>query len=138
MNIPDGDPVDMSQFRLGERYSAADMYRDFPELGPGSRVAFEKDGVIYTDTIESVSMRSGTPAIYPTLTVWQRLVRRFTPARWRKPLKPIREAGSATVSVQIGGDPNPLERHQATLKQMQQAVDALTAPPSPQPHAEHH
>lgn len=26
--IPDGDPIPMSEFTLGERYGSADMYRD--------------------------------------------------------------------------------------------------------------
>ena len=43
--IPDGEPVDMSQFTWGERYGSEDMYRDMgiepPQL---------PDGVTWGDT----------------------------------------------------------------------------------------
>ena len=50
--------TDMSDFTLGERYGSEDMYRDYPDLKPGSRIAFEKDGIIYTDTISEITYSS--------------------------------------------------------------------------------
>lgn len=44
----------MSDFTLGERYGSEDMYREFPDLNPGDRVAYEKDGVVYTDYVDAV------------------------------------------------------------------------------------
>lgn len=105
------EPIPMSEFTLGERYSSEDMYRDYPYLKPGDRVAVEIGGVLYTDTIKAAS-----PVVYPTLTPWQRLVRRLTPPRWRKPLKPIRR--------------DPLQRAQALTAKTLAAVEQLTAPPA--------
>ncbi|MGV0042044.1 hypothetical protein [Mycobacterium colombiense] len=89
----------MSQFRLGERYGSEDMYRDMG-IRPGERVAYQgSDGLIYTGTVENITYSSGKPAIYPTLTRWQQLKRRLTPRRWRKPIKPIREATSDEFTI---------------------------------------
>jgi hypothetical protein len=52
--IPDGDPVDMSELSWGPRYGSEDMLRDMG-LSPDSLVGFEKDGVIYTDTVANIT-----------------------------------------------------------------------------------
>lgn len=122
----DGEPVPMSQFTLGPRYSSEDMYRDYPDLGPGSRVAFEKNGVVYTDTVQSVTYQSGLPAIWPELSWWQQMVRRFTPSQWRKPLQPIRPATSDTVTVSTGPvDDDVVARAQKNIGAIGTVVDGL-------------
>lgn len=108
--IPDGEPVDMSKVTLGPLYTAQDMYRDYPDLKLGDKIAVEKDGVIYTDTVQSVHYSSPEAEIWPHRSVWQRMIRALTPKRWRKPLQPIRPYKPATVAVGIGED--PLERAQ--------------------------
>jgi hypothetical protein len=107
--IPDGEPVDMSKVTLGPRYGSEDMYRDYPDLKPGSRIAVEKDGVIYTDTISEVTYTSPEAAIWSDPTWWQSLLRhhrlrRIVPASWRKPLQPIRPPKPATVQIGTLGD----------------------------------
>jgi hypothetical protein len=112
----DGEPIDMSQFTLGEGYGSEQMYRDYPDLKPGDRVAFEKDGIINTDTVQGVTYSSPEWVAPPERSWWQRVVRRFTPARFRKPLpqSPPRPA-RVTVNVGDAGD-DPLKRHQQTME----------------------
>ena len=109
-------PIDMSQVGLGERYGSEDM-----KLGLGNRFSFERDGVIYTDIIESVHYSSGSPAVYRRLNHWQRMMRRVTPRRWRKTLL-IRPA--ALPSMTINGNHAPdLDK---TLKNMKEVIDLLS------------
>jgi hypothetical protein len=127
--VPDGEPIPMSQFTLGEGYGSEQMYRDYPDLMPGSRVAYEKDGVLYTDTVQGVSYSSPEAAIWPELTRWQQLVRRFTPARFRKPLKPIRPSKAATVTVSTGPVADDVreqfERAQASIAKAGEFIDGI-------------
>lgn len=114
-------PIPMSEFHLGERYGAEDMYRDFPELRPGDRVAFEKDGTVFTDTVESFNYTGGSPAVYRSLNRWQSFLRRLTPRRWRRSLL-VRPAELSTVT--INGD-NPVGKTLAQLEQMKNGIDRL-------------
>lgn len=122
----DGEPVDMSEFTLGERYGSEDMYREFPNLVPGSKVAFEKDGVLYTDTVQSVRYQSQEWVAPPERSLWQRIVRRLTPRRLRKPL-PQSPPKPATVTVQVG-QANPLERHQRQVADIQRMIGGFDNP----------
>lgn len=66
----------------------------------GDRIAFQYlDGPIHVGTVQDMTYTSGTPAIYPTLTRWQRITRRLTPRRWRKPIKPIHEATLPEMTI---------------------------------------
>ena len=122
----DGEPHDMSQFTLGERYSSEDMYRDMG-ITRGSRIAFEKDGVIYTDIVTDIHW-TPTYSPAPELTLRQRITRRLTPRRWRKPLpQPTRQTDTITVSVGNDG----IERGLANVRNIAAAVDALTDPTWP-------
>lgn len=123
MSIPDGDPIPMSEFTLGEPYTSSDMYRDMG-LRPGDTVAFEKDGVVYTDTIQEVTYTSPAPTTYPDLSWWQKTVRRFTPARFRKPIKPVRCGEPSKVTVTVG-DHNPLKRAGHTIADIQKMMDGF-------------
>ena len=70
------------------------------DLSPGSRISFvNKDGEMITEVIDSVRYESGSPAIYAELTWWQRMVRRLTPRRWRKPVPVVRVASTPTMRV---------------------------------------
>lgn len=50
----DGEPVDMSQVTLGERYGSEDMYRDMgierPEV---------PEGLVYTDQVRDITITIG-------------------------------------------------------------------------------
>ena len=94
----DGPPI--TGFTLGKRYSSEDMYRDYPDLRPGSKVTVEKDGVRYTDTVQSVAYSSPEPEIVRRLSRWERFVRALTPRRFRKSLV-IRSAKPATVTISM-------------------------------------
>ncbi|OCB15100.1 hypothetical protein [Mycobacterium intracellulare] len=94
-NNHDHEPIPMSDFELGERYGSEDMYADMG-IRPGARVAVEIGGVLYTDTIQGITSTDAT------LTWWQRLRRQLTPARWRKPVKPIWPAQPASITLEIG------------------------------------
>lgn len=122
------DETGFSKFTLGPRYGSEDMLRDMGVV-PGSRVAFKKGDVIYTETVQSVTMKSAEPAIWPELSWWQQLVRRLTPARWRKPLKPIRAAQPQRVEIRTGGPGEDIreqfERHQASLQKAGEIIDGL-------------
>jgi hypothetical protein len=117
----DGDPVDMSQVTLGPRYSSEDMYRDMG-INPGTLVSVEKDGVIYTDTVQSVNYSGGSPAIYRELNRRQWFLRRLTPARWRRPLL-VRDAESPAVTVNVG-EP-PVGKTLAQLEAMKAGLERL-------------
>lgn len=123
--IPDGPPIPMSDLTLGERYGSEDMYRDMG-IVPGSRVAFEKDDVIYTDQVESVHYSSASPAIYRRLNRWQRAVRALTPRRWRKSLL-VRPAEAP--AVRINGDSPDVGKTLAQLEQMKSALNHLLRTP---------
>lgn len=86
----------------------------------GDRFSWEKDGVIYTDQVESVSYSSGTPPVYRNLNRWQRALRRITPAKRRSSLL-VRDAESPSVVINGAGDPTgktlaQIEELRATLK----------------------
>lgn len=91
-------------FTLGPRYDSEDMYRDMG-LGPDSLVSVDIGGVLYTDYVKNL-----TPSPVQRLSRWQRLVRRFTPKRFRKPLTPA----------------TPVQRALAQLAQTQRVIDGLT------------
>lgn len=100
---------------LGKRYSSEDMYRNYPQLG--DPIAVECGGVLYTDTIRSVEVTGAVPTVYPKLSRLQRIVRRLTPARWRKPLQPI-HPGMASRVIINGEDVGPLNRAYTTIQGM--------------------
>lgn len=121
----DGDPIPMSELTLGPRYGSEDMYRDMG-IVPGSRVAFEKDGIVYTDVVQEVRYTSPTVAIWPQLSLWQRIVRRLTPKRFLKPLQPIREAEPGGVTIltgQHGAD--VMARQRKAMEQAGEFIDGL-------------
>lgn len=68
-----------------------------------------RDGTVYTETATSVMSQ---PLVYPHLPLWQRITRRLTPRRWRKPLQPVRN--------------DPLARHQRFIESTLKAVEELT------------
>lgn len=116
----------MSEFTVGDRYGSEDMYRDFPNLRLGSKVAVKRGDTVYTDTIDAVSYTSPTPAIYPTLTRWQRFKRAITPKSRRKPLRPIRAAKPAQVTVSMGLTHPGRQILQNRIEQMQAMLGPLT------------
>lgn len=122
----DGEPIPMSEFTLGERYGSKEMYRDFPDLKPGDRVTVEKDGVLYTDTVTAMRWQSPEWVAPPERTWWQRVVRKLTPPRLRKPL-PQSPPKPATVTVQVG-QANPLERHQRQVADIQRMIGGFDNP----------
>lgn len=91
-------------------------------MNVGDKYSFEKDGVIYTDTVESVRYQSGSPAIYRTLNWWQRITRRLTPPRWRKSLL-VREGTLPTVT--INGTSDPFGKTLAKMEQMRGIMEHM-------------
>lgn len=63
------------------------------------------DGVMRTERADT------PPLIYPRLSTLQRITRKLTPKRWRKPLRPIND---------------PLARHQRLMEATLKAVETLT------------
>lgn len=108
-------------FTLGPRYSSEDMYRDFPNLRVGDTFTFERNGIVYTDTIRSVAYSSGSPEVRRRVRWWER----FVPARWRKPVI-IRAAVSQSVTVNTDESPDAVGRTLAQLAEMKRAIDGLT------------
>lgn len=123
----------MSEFELGERYGSEDMYRDMG-IRPGARVSVEIGGVLYTDTVAGITSTGPEPAIYPTLNWWQRIIRRLTPARRRKPIEPIRPAKSASITIEIGETDEEvrdrIERAQAVIATTGTIIYGLTSNPN--------
>jgi len=89
----------------------------------GDTISYEKDGKVYTETIESVHYKSGSPAVYRRLNRWQWFLRRLTPQRWRQPLL-VRPAEFSKVTINGGG--NPVGKTLAQLEKMKAALDRLT------------
>jgi hypothetical protein len=88
----------------------------------GDNISFEKDGVVYTERVESVSYSGGSPATYRRLNRWQSFLRTLTPPRWRRSLL-VRPAEPPTVT--INGPQNPVGRTLAQLEQMKAATDRI-------------
>jgi hypothetical protein len=82
-------------------------------MNVGDMMSFEKDGVIHTERVESVSYSSGSSAVYRRLNWWQSLLRRLTPPRWRPSLL-VRPA--ELPSVTINGPKNSVGK---TLEQIE-------------------
>lgn len=95
------------------------------DIRPGSTVAFEKDGVIFTDVVTSVGYTSPEPAVWPELSRWQRVVRRLTPSRFRKPLLPVRAAELAKYTV-FTGEKDAVARAGKTIADIQGMIDGTT------------
>lgn len=87
----------------------------------GDMISFEKDGVIYTERVESVHYQSATPALYQRLNRFRRLIRRLTPARWRKSLL-IRPAEPSKVTINDG---SPVGKTLDQLERMRDMLDRL-------------
>lgn len=85
---------------------------------PGLR-SVERNGVVYTDTIRSVSYSSGSPEIRRRARWWER----FIPARWRKPV--IVQA-AVPPSIIVNSDEPPAGRTLAQLAEMKRVIDGLT------------
>lgn len=66
---------------------------------PGSRVAIEIDGKLYTETVTKVSYQSAQPEIIRMLTLWQCVIHALTPRRWRKSLI-VRPSQPACVTIE--------------------------------------
>lgn len=118
----------MSEFILGQQYGSEDMYADMG-IRPGARVSVEIGGVLYTDTVAGITSTGPEPAIYPTLNWRQRLIRRLTPARRRKPIEPIRPAKPASITLELGEDNGAerdrIERAQAVIAATGTIIDGL-------------
>lgn len=92
----------------------------------GDEVGYiDADGVLHTETVESVAYTSPTAAIWPRLSWWQRLVRRFTPARWREPLQPSRPAEPAQFTINAAASAHPVGRTLQQLESMKRGIDRL-------------
>jgi hypothetical protein len=89
----------------------------------GDEISFEKNGVVYTERVESVHYCSGAPAVYRRLNRWQSFLRRLTPQRWRQPLL-VRAAEPPSVVINGGGDPAAFGKK---LAQIKLAVDGMNA-----------
>jgi hypothetical protein len=85
----------------------------------GERFSWEKDGVVYTDQVESVSYSSGSPPIYRNLNRWQRALRRITPPKRRNSLL-VRGAESPSVAINAAGDPTG--KTLAQIEELRQAA----------------
>lgn len=72
----------------------------------GDLYTIECGGVRFTERWEPPK-----PAVYPTLSRLQRIMRKLTPPRWRKPLQPIRT--------------DPLARNQRMMAGICEALEAL-------------
>lgn len=81
-------------------------YGSMPQ--PGDLVSFEINGVLHTEYYTG-------PPVYPSLSAWGQTRRTLTPARWRKPLQPVRP-------------PNPLERAQAMNAKTLAWIEELDKP----------
>lgn len=96
----------------------------------GDRFSFEKDGVVYTDQIESVHYSSGSPAIYKQLNRAQWFLRRLTPPRWRRSLL-VRPAELPMTTIN-GPQQDAVGKTLAQLEQMK-AAWAVVGTPTEEP-----
>ena len=86
---------------------------------------------LYTDTVQSMTYHSPEPVIYRDMKWWEsllrhRYLRRAVPARFRQPIKPVREGKSSTVTVHVGkSDEAALQRHLKTMEQVQAVLDSI-------------
>ena len=79
-------------------------------ISPGSRVSIAgPDGTMHTEYVSSIGYRSGQPEIRKRLSGWQRMIRRLTPARWRRPIPVMRPATSDRIVVAFSED-DPAKR----------------------------
>lgn len=96
-------------------------------IKPGDTITFKRGGVERTEIVKSIGYQTAQPAVYPTVPLWQRIVRALTPARWRKPIKPLHEAIPAQVLLAFEGPaPDAIERHHRMLTDALRFLDGLT------------
>lgn len=70
-----------------------------PGIQPGSKIAVKRgDGIIYTQTVDSVTYSTQPYVPAPRRSRRQRIIRWFTPQRWRKPL-PQPSGGMPVVTI---------------------------------------
>lgn len=81
-------------FRL--EFDEAELARyQGPDIKPGDLMTIKIGDKLYTDVVYSIG-----PSYPPTLSRWQRIKRRLTPRRWRKPLVPH----SPGIAIRCEGD----------------------------------
>lgn len=70
------------------------------DLKPGDRYTIKDvDGAEHHDTVHTIRYRSAEAEIRQRATGWRRVLREFTPKRWRKPLPIVRPYRPADVEV---------------------------------------
>jgi hypothetical protein len=89
----------------------------------GDHISYEKDGEVVTERVESVRYESGSPAIYRQLNWWQRVLRKLTPPRWRKPLL-VRAAELPKVTINQP-ESDPVGKTLAQVQKIKAAMDEL-------------
>lgn len=92
---PNAKSVAGRNFTFNSRYSSEDLYRNYPDLKPGDRIAVLIGDKIkmYSRIVQNITFRSAEPEIVRRLSRWQWIFRAVTPARLRtslviRPYKP--------------------------------------------------
>lgn len=92
-------------------------------IRPGSRITYiGSDGIARTDVVTATGYRSPRPAIYAHQNRWQRLVRRITPQRWRKPVPVVREYQPAQVLLGFENEDDPVRFAQRQVEQINNSL----------------
>jgi hypothetical protein len=94
----------------------------------GDHISYEKDGVIYTERVDSVRYSSGFPAVYRRLNRWQRFIRMLTPPRLRRSLL-VRPAQLPVMTIN-GGAGLLTGKTLAQLEAIKGAFERITDPPT--------
>ena len=69
-----------------------------PDIMPGGKICFVRGDEVWTQTVESVTHTTQPYVLAPPLSWRQRVLRRITPRRWRKPL-PQPSGGLPVVTI---------------------------------------
>ena len=68
------------------------------DIQPGSKISFKRGDTIWTQTVDSISYSTQPYTAAPKLSRRERIIRWFTPRRWRKPL-PQPSGGMPVVAI---------------------------------------
>lgn len=97
-----------------------------PEINPGKLVTLTNNGRAFTEVVTAIGYRSAEQFRYVRLSPLQRIVRKLTPPRWRKPI-PLAPSRPSEITLTLKGTEaaSAIQRHQALIRETHEAINKI-------------